>query len=166
MNREEEELHAIRLLSAVQWLIRERDKLPVESAPVVLEADDVVEEESQAENQAGEIDNTDVEELIDLIPSIRAEAYHGPTLQALSQHYQSAVRTHDCRDLLELMMSIYAKRQQAEAQKRRLGMVDERFMKQAERMLYGEFSVALGIPFEAVQPYIAQRIEGIAPAQV
>ena len=28
--------------------------------------DDVVEEESQAENQAGEIDNTDVEEIIDL----------------------------------------------------------------------------------------------------
>ena len=38
-NREAEELNAIRLLSAVQWLIRERDKLPVESAPVVLEAD-------------------------------------------------------------------------------------------------------------------------------
>ena len=27
------------------------------------------------------------EELIALIPSIRAEASHGPTLQALSQHY-------------------------------------------------------------------------------
>ena len=99
------------------------------------------------------------EELIDLIPSIRAEAYHGSTLQALAQHYQSAVRTHDCRDLLELMMSIYAKRQQAEAQKRRLGMIDERFMKQAEKMLYGELSVALGIPYEDVQPYIARRME-------
>ena len=103
-----------------------------------------------------------VEDLIDLIPSIRAEAYHGPTLQALAHHYQSAVRTHDCRDLLELMMSIYAKRQQAEAQKRRLGMVDERFMKQAEKMLYGEFSVALGIPYEEVQPYIARRLEKAA----
>ena len=102
------------------------------------------------------------EALIDLIPSIRAEAYHGPTLQALAQHYQSAVRTHDCRDLLELMMSIYAKRQQAEAQKRRLGLVDERFMKQAEKMLYGEFSVALGIPYEEVQPYIARRLEKTA----
>ena len=102
------------------------------------------------------------EALIDLIPSIRAEAYHGPTLQALAQHYQSAVRTHDCRDLLELMMAIYAKRQQAEAQKRRLGMVDERFMKQAEKMLYGEFSVALGIPYEEVQPYIARRLEKTA----
>lgn len=102
------------------------------------------------------------EALIDLIPSIRAEAYHGPTLQALAQHYQSAVRTHDCRALLELMMSIYAKRQQAEAQKRRLGLVDERFMKQAEKMLYGEFSVALGIPHEEVQPYIARRLEKTA----
>ena len=101
----------------------------------------------------------EAEALIDLIPTIQAEAYHAPTLQALAQHYQSAVHTHDCRDLLELMMSIYAKRRQVESQKRRLGMVDERFMKQAERLLYGEFSVALGIPYDSVQPYIAHRIE-------
>ena len=106
------------------------------------------------------ISRQEAEDLIDLIPSIRAEAYHGPTLQALAQHYQSAVRSHDCRDLLELMMSIYAKRRQAEAQKRRLGMVDERFMKQAERLLYGELSVALDIPFDQVEPYIARRVDG------
>ena len=106
------------------------------------------------------ISREEAEALIDLIPSIRAEAYHGPTLQALAQHYQSAVRSHDCRDLVELMMSIYAKRRQAEAQKRRLGMVDERFMKQAERLLYGELSVALDIPFDQVESYIARRVDG------
>jgi CarD family transcriptional regulator len=105
------------------------------------------------------ISEAEAEALIDLIPTIRAEAYHGTTLQALAQHYQDAVRTHDCRDLLELLRSIYAKRRQAEAQNRRLGMVDERFMKQAERLLYGEFSAALGIPEDAVEPYIAQRVE-------
>ena len=57
-----------------------------------------------------------------------------------------------------MMMSIYAKRRQAEAQKRRLGMVDERYMKQAERLLHGEFSAALGIPFEEVGDYIAKRV--------
>lgn len=98
--------------------------------------------------------------LIDLIPTMRAEVYHAPTIQALTQHYQDAVRSHDCKDLIELMMSIYAKQKQAESQKRRLGMVDERYMKQAERLLYGELSVALDIPFDQVQPYIAQRIEG------
>ena len=111
------------------------------------------------------ISRQEAEGLIDLIPSIQAEACHAPTLQALAQHYQSAVCSHDCRELLELMMSIYAKQRQAEAQKRRLGMVDERYMKQAERLLYGELSAALGIPFEEVQPYIARRVEEAPPAQ-
>lgn len=101
----------------------------------------------------------EAEALIDLIPTLETEAFHGPTLQALAQHYQSVVRTNDCKDLIELMMSIYAKRQLVESQNRRLGIVDERFMKQAERLLYGEFSAALGIPFDEVQPYIAQRVD-------
>ena len=105
------------------------------------------------------ISREEAEALIDLIPSIRAEACRAPTLQVLAQHYQSAVRSHDCKELLELMMSIYAKQRQAEAQKRRLGMVDERYMKQAERLLYGELSVALNIPYEDVQPYIVRRVE-------
>lgn len=33
-----------------------------------------------------------------------------------------------------------------------------RFMKRAETLLYGELSVALGIPFEEVQPYISSRM--------
>jgi CarD family transcriptional regulator len=37
-------------------------------------------------------------------------------------------------------------------------MVDERYMKQAERLLHGELSAALGIPFEEVPDYIAKRV--------
>ena len=107
----------------------------------------------------------EAEDLIDLIPSIQAEACHAPTLQALAQHYQSAVHSHNCRDLLELTMSIYLKQRQAEAQKRRLGMVDERYMKQAERLLYGELSAALDIPYEDVQAYIARRVGEAPPSQ-
>lgn len=104
------------------------------------------------------ISREEAEKLIDLIPTIQAEACRAPTLQALAQHYQEAVHSNDCRDLIEMMMSIYAKRQQAEAQKRRLGLVDERFMKQAERLLHGELSAALGIPFEEIPAYIARRV--------
>lgn len=100
----------------------------------------------------------EAEALIDQIPTIRAEAWKAPTLQALTQRYQAVLSSHDERGLVELTMSIWTKRQQAEAQKRRLGMVDERYMKQAERLLYGELSVALGIPFEDVEPYIARRM--------
>ena len=112
------------------------------------------------------ISREEAEALIDLIPSIRAEACRAPTMQALAQHYQSAVRSHDCKELLELMMSIYAKQRQAEAQKRRLGMVDERYMKQAERLLHGELSAALGIPLEEVRPYIARRVQEASTSQM
>lgn len=109
------------------------------------------------------ISREEAERLIALIPSIQAEAYRAPTLQALAQHYQTAVQSHSCQELIELMMSIYAKQKQAEAQKRRLGMVDERFMKQAERLLYGEFAVALGLSSpDEVQPYIAQQVDHAA----
>lgn len=104
------------------------------------------------------ISREEAEVLIDLIPSIQAEACHASTLQALAQHYQSLVRCSDCLELIRLVMSIYAKQKQAEAQKRRLGQVDERYRKQTERLLYGELSAALGIPFEEVQPYIARRV--------
>ena len=96
--------------------------------------------------------------LIDLIPTIRAEGCHAATQQALAQRYQEAIHSGSGRDLLEMMMSIHAKQRQAEMQKRRLGLVDERYMKQAERLLHGELAAALGISFEEVPAYIAGRM--------
>ena len=105
------------------------------------------------------ISKKEAEELIEQIPSIQPGVCRAPTSQALAQHYQNAVHSGDRRDLVEMMKSICAKRVRAESQKRRLGMVDERYMKQAERLLYGELSAALGIPFEEVEPYIARRAD-------
>jgi len=99
--------------------------------------------------------------LIDRIPTVRAKACHAGSLQALAQHYQNKIRSGDCGDLLELTMSIYCKKQEMEQQKRRLGLVDERFFKQAEKLLFGELSAALEIPYEEVSSYIARRVEGI-----
>lgn len=104
------------------------------------------------------IDREEAEALVALMPTLDIEPCQGGTLQALAQHYQAVVRTHDCRELLELILSIYAKRRQAEAQKRRLGMVDEQYRKQAERLLHGELSVALGIPFDEMEAYLAKRM--------
>ena len=96
--------------------------------------------------------------LIDRIPRIKAQGFYSRALRELTGHYQAALKTHDCQAYLELTMSIYAKKQFAESRKRKFGQVDARFMKRAENLLYGEFSVALGIPFDDVQAYIAERV--------
>lgn len=106
------------------------------------------------------ITREEAERLIDAIPDIRAEAYHNRSTQLLSEHYGAALNSHSCAELIELVMSIYEKKQSLVRQKRKLGQVDERFMKRAQDLLYGELSVALGMDKDSVSDYIASRIDG------
>lgn len=101
----------------------------------------------------------DARALIAQIPTIRPEAFRERTLQLLSQRYQTLLQSGNGRDLLELTMSVYQKRRQAEKQNRRLGMVDEKYGRQAERLLFGELAVALDIPVDQVPAYISARMK-------
>ncbi len=101
----------------------------------------------------------EAEQLIRKIPQMQAQAYHGHSTQELREHYQALTDSHSCEDLIELTMSIYAKKQDAAEHRRRVGQVDERFMKKGEELLYGEFAAALGIPRDEVQSYISRRVE-------
>jgi CarD family transcriptional regulator len=99
--------------------------------------------------------------LIDKIPSMQVEPYNNKTVSQLTAHYEASLQKHDCADLIELIESIYAKRQIAKDQRRKLGDVDRRFMEQAEELLFSELSVALEIPIDEVPEYIATRVKAI-----
>lgn len=104
------------------------------------------------------ISKKEADRLIDTIPTIQAEAYHNRVIRQLVDHYDSVLKTYDCTDLIELTMSIYAKKQYVEQQKRKFGAVDARYMKQAEELLFGELAAALDIPKEEVPEYIEKKI--------
>ncbi len=97
--------------------------------------------------------------LIDQIPTMQTEAYHNSVPRELEEHYKVYLQSHDCGDLLELGRSIYIKKQELLSQHRKFGAVDERFMKRAEDLLYGELAVALEIEKNQVETYIAERVE-------
>ena len=88
------------------------------------------------------------------VPQIQPAEHRARTIQLLTQHYQAILQSGSSRELLELAMSIQAKRRQAERQNRRLGMVDERYGRQAERLLFGELAVALGLPYDQVPDFL------------
>ena len=96
------------------------------------------------------------EALIDQIPTIQATAYHSKALRELTEYYQAKLKTYDCRILLELTMSIYAKKQTA--RNGRVGAVDESYLRRAEDLLFTELAAALELDRDQVQPYIAQRM--------
>lgn len=104
------------------------------------------------------ISREEAESLIDTIPDVRAEAYHNKVLRQLSEHYESIIKLYDCAKLIELLLSTYDKRRLCAQQKKKFGAMDERYMKRAEDMLFGEFAVALGIDKNEVPGYITRRI--------
>jgi len=104
------------------------------------------------------ISGKEAECLIDRIPSIQVEGCYDKAMWKLSAYYESILKEHNCLQLVKLTMSIYAKKQDMEAHKRKLGAVDERFLHRAEDLLFEELSVALDIPKEDVPGYISQRL--------
>ena len=80
------------------------------------------------------ISREEAEKLIDLIPAIRAEPYHNDRQQQISDHYRDAISSHECSDLIELVMSIYCKKQEVDASGRKLSQVDGKYMKLGEEI--------------------------------
>jgi CarD family transcriptional regulator len=107
------------------------------------------------------ISREEANRVIDLIPTIHPQAYHNRVLRQLSEHYEQAIKSYDCEELLRLVMSIYTKKQEMEAEKRHFGAVDERYMMRGEELLHGELAVALGIDVGEVKPYIRSRLKSL-----
>lgn len=104
------------------------------------------------------ISRAEADQLIDDIPSVPAEVYHNRVSSQLAGHYEESFQSHNCSDLIALTKSLYAKRQFVAEQKRKFSAIDERFMKRAEDLLFGEFAAALEIPKDQVLEYISSRI--------
>ena len=105
------------------------------------------------------ITRQEAQDLIRRIPDIEGEVYENRNLRMLNEHYQALLQTHDCEDMLQLIKAVYLKQKGNEAAGKKPGLVDERYMKRAEDILYGELAVALDIPKDGVLDYITRVLE-------
>jgi CarD family transcriptional regulator len=106
------------------------------------------------------ITRNDAEDLIEMIPEIKAEPLQYDDIREITEHCKSILKSRDCVKLTELTMCIYAKKQLRIKHNRKFSEQEDAFMKQAEDMLFGELSVALDIPKGQVKSYIAKRVSG------
>ncbi len=104
------------------------------------------------------ITETEACRLIDSICTIQGQAYFNDKVQDLTKHYQSVLDMYNCADLIKLTMSIQAKKKMLQQKNLKVGQTDARYLKQAEELLYSEFSCALGIPMDEVPDYIESKI--------
>jgi len=92
------------------------------------------------------------------LPSLRAEPYHNQNLNQLKDHYRQQLQSLTCRDLALLIRSIYRKKQELETRGKKLSVVDQRFMEEAEALLFGELAAALGIDRDQVRGTIEELL--------
>lgn len=109
----------------------------------------------------GVLTRQEAEELVDSIPGIPATICFEKNLSALRNHYRDAMSSFECVDLLRMTKSIYAKKKDAEARQKKIGMTDEKFLRRAEELLFGELAVALDIPVDSVSDYISHRLANL-----
>jgi CarD family transcriptional regulator len=105
------------------------------------------------------ISREEAEQLIDDISVVNAKTFNSRELKELETHYRQYVLRNSVPDLIELTTSIYAKRRDARNAKKTLGVVDAKYKKIAEGLLYGELATALNIAKTEVQNYIAERLK-------
>ena len=98
----------------------------------------------------------EAEELIARIPEIKEETTERDYSK---EDYRTEFLPHKCADLVKLTSIIYEKRKTASQNNKKLGFMDEKYMRLAEELLFGELSVALDIPPEKVKDYIKERIK-------
>ncbi len=103
------------------------------------------------------ITKNQAENLIKCIPTIIENI--NADAELTMQDYKNEIISHNLDKLVELTARIYNKKKCVQLQKKRLNSIDEKYMKIAENLLFGELAEALEINIDEVQAYISKNIE-------
>ena len=74
------------------------------------------------------------------------------------QMYKDAIRTYDCRSLVQIIKTLYLRKQDRLKEGKKVLSSDEQYIRKAEELLYSEMSLALSIPKENVESYIKEAV--------
>ncbi len=75
------------------------------------------------------------------------------------ERYQQILSSGNRTELVRMIKALHFHQQEQQKKGRRLHISDERFMKEAEKMLYEEFAYVLNIRKEEVLPFILQQVQ-------
>lgn len=73
--------------------------------------------------------------------------------------YKSALLHNQCKEWISLIKTSYGRNKKRLLAGKKTINVDERYMTSAEKFLYGELAVALGIPRDKVGGYVKEYLE-------
>ncbi len=100
----------------------------------------------------------EIHELIRNMPEETAEWIENKNER--NEKYKAILNSGDRHALVRMVRSLYLHRQRQKELGKKMHITDEKFFKDAEKMLYDEFAAALNIRQEQVLPYIMGQLDG------
>ncbi len=95
--------------------------------------------------------------LIDEIPSIEELWITNEKMR--EEKYKECMRSGDCREWIKIIKTLYLRKQERNAQGKKITATDEKYLRMAEDYLYSELEIPLEIPKANMEAYISQQIE-------
>lgn len=74
------------------------------------------------------------------------------------EHYRSVLLSGNRRETLKMIRELYIHKQEQQSKGKKMHLSDEQFLKEAEKLLYSEFSLVLNIKEDEVPSFIAERM--------
>lgn len=71
--------------------------------------------------------------------------------------YKEMFRKCDCRELVRIIKTIYARKQARLAEGKKVTTQDEKYFHMAEEALYGELAISLGMTKDEVKAFVIER---------
>lgn len=91
-------------------------------------------------------------DLIDDIPNIPMFKVENDKLR--EEKFKESMKKYDCREWVRMIKTLTYRKKERLSQGRKTTSSDDRYMRIAEECLYGELSIALGIPKDKVESFI------------
>ncbi len=103
------------------------------------------------------LSENEINELIDSMASEPANWIENENQR--KEKYKSIISEGNHKELIKMIKAIFFEKKEREAIGKRLHASDERFLKEAEQVLHGEFQYVLNLNENQLMAYIFERIE-------
>jgi len=98
-----------------------------------------------------------VMELVSIMPDIEAEWIENDSMRKAAN--DEIIKSGEHEGLIKLIKLLYFKREECKANNKKFHISDQRAMETAEKLLYSEFAMTLGIKEEEVFSFIVGKLK-------
>lgn len=103
------------------------------------------------------LSKSEIDELIDSMSNAKANWIEDESDR--KEIYRNIILEGDHKELIKMLKAIFFEKKEREANGKRLHASDERFLKEAEQLLHGEFQCVLNLNEDELMNYILERAE-------